>query len=314
MRPWKSVCAAAGAAAARASISAARPARITRRAPAAADGLCIEPPVVSTSDGPCLPVTGTHACQQSGFPQRCDERVDQRQRGTWNCWSDERTGGTAEPRVRRAGASIAAPGSGLPDPCECTRSIQTYELHCDCRGFADPVVRGPRSGSAQGRFNGSGKGVEPAGRDGSSTCKALPGTADYEGTATPRFQCHNHPMPEQACSHIEAIESLKQPGRRECEECVKIRASWVHLRTCQACGVTRCCDIAQPSRQQACRASRHPVVASAETRRALALLLSGRRVRGVIQVSACRSPQPPPSRQAASRASRAPTVKDADSW
>ena len=29
---------------------------------------------------------------------------------------------------------------------------------------------------------------------------------------------------------------------RECEECVKIAASWVHLRTCQTCGATLCCD------------------------------------------------------------------------
>ena len=40
-----------------------------------------------------------------------------------------------------------------------------------------------------------------------------------------------------ACSHIEAIESLK-PTKRVCEECVPIGARWVHLRTCQTCGVT----------------------------------------------------------------------------
>ena len=72
-------------------------------------------------------------------------------------------------------------------------------------------------------------------------------------------------MPEQACSHIEAIESLKQPKAHECEECVKIRASWVHLRTCQTCGVTLCCD-SSPNRHASkhARASQHPVVASAE--------------------------------------------------
>ena len=72
-------------------------------------------------------------------------------------------------------------------------------------------------------------------------------------------------MPEQACSHIEAIESLKTAKARECEECVKIHASWVHLRTCQTCGMTLCCD-SSPNRHASkhARASQHPVVASAE--------------------------------------------------
>ena len=45
-----------------------------------------------------------------------------------------------------------------------------------------------------------------------------------------------------ACVHIDGTASIKQPQRRECEECVKIGAHWVHLRTCQTCGVTLCCD------------------------------------------------------------------------
>src|SRR5215471_9358231 len=51
-------------------------------------------------------------------------------------------------------------------------------------------------------------------------------------------------MSDRGCSHLNAIaiESIKQPQRRECEECVKIGSYWVHLRTCQACGVTLCCD------------------------------------------------------------------------
>ena len=49
-------------------------------------------------------------------------------------------------------------------------------------------------------------------------------------------------MAEETCSHLNAITKVKHPTRRECEECVKIGASWVHLRTCQTCGVTLCCD------------------------------------------------------------------------
>ena len=70
-----------------------------------------------------------------------------------------------------------------------------------------------------------------------------------------------------ACPHIAAITTVKQPRRRECEECVKIRSRWVHLRTCQECGVTLCCDNS-PNRHARAHAgaSGHPVIASAEPR------------------------------------------------
>ena len=72
-------------------------------------------------------------------------------------------------------------------------------------------------------------------------------------------------MTSGACTHIEGIESVKQAAHRECEECIKIHSRWVHLRTCQTCGVTLCCD-SSPNRHASAhaRASKHPVVASAE--------------------------------------------------
>jgi len=72
-------------------------------------------------------------------------------------------------------------------------------------------------------------------------------------------------MAEDTCSHLNAIHQVRQPARRECEECVKIGASWVHLRTCQSCGVTLCCDDS-PNRHATkhANATRHPVIASAE--------------------------------------------------
>ena len=72
-------------------------------------------------------------------------------------------------------------------------------------------------------------------------------------------------MAEETCSHLNAITEVKHPTRRECEECVKIGASWVHLRTCQTCGVTLCCDDS-PNRHTTkhAHASGHPVIASAE--------------------------------------------------
>jgi uncharacterized UBP type Zn finger protein len=68
-----------------------------------------------------------------------------------------------------------------------------------------------------------------------------------------------------ACTHIEAITEVRKAKRRECAECVKIGARWVHLRTCQECGVTSCCDDS-PNRHATkhAHATGHPVIASAE--------------------------------------------------
>jgi hypothetical protein len=73
-------------------------------------------------------------------------------------------------------------------------------------------------------------------------------------------------MPDAACDHISAVTTIKQPVRRECEECVKMGGRWVHLRTCQQCGTTRCCDNS-PNRHATAHAkeSGHPVIASAES-------------------------------------------------
>jgi uncharacterized UBP type Zn finger protein len=72
-------------------------------------------------------------------------------------------------------------------------------------------------------------------------------------------------MADVTCAHISAIKTIKPSQRYECEECVKIGSSWVHLRTCQTCGSTLCCD-SSPNRHATkhARATAHPVIASAE--------------------------------------------------
>ena len=71
--------------------------------------------------------------------------------------------------------------------------------------------------------------------------------------------------PEGPCEHIRGLENLKHAKKRECEECVKIGSTWVHLRTCQSCSRTRCCDSSPNKHASAhARTSGHPVVASAE--------------------------------------------------
>jgi len=68
-----------------------------------------------------------------------------------------------------------------------------------------------------------------------------------------------------ACAHIDAVQSVVHPKARVCDECVKINSRWLHLRTCQSCGVTRCCD-SSPNKHASkhARESHHPVIASAE--------------------------------------------------
>jgi hypothetical protein len=72
-------------------------------------------------------------------------------------------------------------------------------------------------------------------------------------------------MSDRPCGHLAAITEVKGPQRRECDDCVKIGGTWVHLRTCQECGGTRCCDNS-PNKHASKhgRESGHPVIASAE--------------------------------------------------
>ena len=68
-----------------------------------------------------------------------------------------------------------------------------------------------------------------------------------------------------ACPDIATITTVRPPAVRVCEACVKAGSRWVHLRTCQTCGVTLCCD-SSPNRHASrhALASSHPVIASAE--------------------------------------------------
>ena len=72
-------------------------------------------------------------------------------------------------------------------------------------------------------------------------------------------------MTDETCSHLTSLTSVKEPQSHKCAECVKIGAQWVHLRTCQTCGTTLCCD-SSPNRHATAHAKerRHPVIASAE--------------------------------------------------
>ncbi len=68
-----------------------------------------------------------------------------------------------------------------------------------------------------------------------------------------------------SCKHLDPTASVREALAHECEDCVRIGGQWVHLRTCQECGGTRCCDQSpnQHARKHASKTG-HRVVASAE--------------------------------------------------
>ncbi len=67
------------------------------------------------------------------------------------------------------------------------------------------------------------------------------------------------------CKHIKAITLLKRPEELVCEECVKTGGEWVHLRTCQTCGITLCCDQSPNTHMtKHYHATQHPVIMSAQ--------------------------------------------------
>jgi len=68
-----------------------------------------------------------------------------------------------------------------------------------------------------------------------------------------------------ACDHIRGLARVTRPQRHECADCIKVGGEWVHLRTCQSCGGTRCCDSSpnQHARRHA-EGAQHPVISSAE--------------------------------------------------
>jgi uncharacterized UBP type Zn finger protein len=69
-----------------------------------------------------------------------------------------------------------------------------------------------------------------------------------------------------SCSHLDQIDLTVEPSDADgCSECLRIGASWVHLRMCMICGEVGCCD-SSPNRHATkhARATGHPVISSRE--------------------------------------------------
>ncbi|WP_461050673.1 UBP-type zinc finger domain-containing protein [Spirosoma arcticum] len=67
------------------------------------------------------------------------------------------------------------------------------------------------------------------------------------------------------CLHLSNLTDVRSARDYVCDECIITGDSWVHLRTCQTCGTTLCCD-SSPNKHATkhFHVSAHAVVASAE--------------------------------------------------
>lgn len=67
------------------------------------------------------------------------------------------------------------------------------------------------------------------------------------------------------CDDLKSIKQVKLPVKYECAECIELGDDWVHLRTCQQCGVTLCCDSSKNQHASKHSAKKnHHIIASGE--------------------------------------------------
>ena len=71
-------------------------------------------------------------------------------------------------------------------------------------------------------------------------------------------------LKQKNCEHLENLKIISS-SVYACEKCLETGDTWVHLRTCQECGITLCCD-SSPNRHASKHAQshHHPVAISAE--------------------------------------------------
>ena len=66
------------------------------------------------------------------------------------------------------------------------------------------------------------------------------------------------------CSHLNQIK-FKNTSKHECEDCIKMGDTWVHLRLCLVCGKVGCCDSSKNKHAtKHFHQSKHPLVRSIE--------------------------------------------------
>jgi uncharacterized UBP type Zn finger protein len=69
---------------------------------------------------------------------------------------------------------------------------------------------------------------------------------------------------EAVCKHLSQVKEVT-PSARGCEDCLKMGATWMHLRLCLECGHVGCCDDS-PNRHATkhFNSTKHPIIKSFE--------------------------------------------------
>jgi len=65
------------------------------------------------------------------------------------------------------------------------------------------------------------------------------------------------------CKHLDQVRSVKPRTPKGCEECLKAKMQWIHLRLCLTCGHVGCCD-SSPGKHatQHFHQTQHPIMRS----------------------------------------------------
>jgi hypothetical protein len=68
-----------------------------------------------------------------------------------------------------------------------------------------------------------------------------------------------------ACEDFKLPGNFRVPEHPVCHLCLETGSDWLHLRTCQSCGITLCCDNSPYRHMTAhCINTSHPTIISAE--------------------------------------------------
>ncbi|MGH9199126.1 MAG: ubiquitin carboxyl-terminal hydrolase 14 [Acidimicrobiia bacterium] len=71
-------------------------------------------------------------------------------------------------------------------------------------------------------------------------------------------------MAQSSCTHLNQIRDVT-PSAAGCEECLKLKDHWVHLRMCLTCGHVGCCDSSKNKHAtKHFHATNHPIIRSVE--------------------------------------------------
>ena len=73
----------------------------------------------------------------------------------------------------------------------------------------------------------------------------------------------------QRCKHFDKVKKVEPKTPKGCEECLKTKDTWVHLRLCLICGHVGCCNNSKNKHAtKHFKKTKHPIIRSFEPREA----------------------------------------------